>query len=605
MSNSFRLGVEHLEDRRVLSSVWQASPNPLDVDSSGLVIPLDVLLVVNDINANGKRVLPANRPDEFAGPLCDVNGDGLLSPLDVLLVVNAINKYPDAPRLNVNLTTQSDPNGDEVVLSSSVVYQGVTTADSVLRIDFLESSQPTSSMEIVVDENGSFETQITLPQAVNHLRFTVTDVRGRTVATERIARSGNVLVAWNAALLEMVRETTNVLSSGVLLKPPPPMVAKYMAMVHGAMFDAMNAIERTYHGYAFDEMPEAAASPIAAAAAAAHRVASHIYPTAHEIEFWDKTLAETLTQVPDGIEKDNGIALGIRAADAMIALRADDGSTAESSYATTEGPGRWKPTLPSFSPPTLPHWSGVTPFALESGDQFRPAPPPPLSSAAYALAVDEVLRLGSAQSTQRTADQTEIATFWADGGGTSTPPGHWNQIAADVGLSRGLSLLESARLFALLNYAMADAGIASWDAKYGYDLWRPIDAIREANSDGNPSTSAVVDWAPLLTTPSFPTYTSGHSTFSGAAAAALSALLGDDISFESMADRGSTGLWPPSDDVSALAVRSFTSFWEAAEEAGVSRIYGGIHFSFDNTAGLDAGGQVGQWVVDRLLPLRT
>ena len=376
MSNLFRPGLERLDDRRVLSGIWQASPNALDVDASGLVVALDVLLVVNDINANGTRVLPASKPNGFAGPLCDVNADGVLNPLDVLLVVNAINQYPDPPRLAVNLTSQSDPNGDEVILSTNAVYEGVTTANSGVLVEFLEGSVPTSSLEFVVGEDGSFETAVALPQAVNHLRFTVTDVRGRRVVSERITRSGDVLVAWNAALLEMVRETTNVLSTGILVKPPPPMVARYLAMVHGAMFDAINAVEQSYEGYAFDEAPQAVASPIAAAATAAHRVASFIYPTDDEIEFWDTTLAETLSQVPDGPEKTNGSALGIRAADAMIALRAQDGSAADSDYSTRTGVGNWKPTLPSFSPPTLPQWPEVTPFGLQAGDQFRPAPPP-------------------------------------------------------------------------------------------------------------------------------------------------------------------------------------------------------------------------------------
>ena len=173
--------------------------------------------------------------------------------------------------------------------------------------------------------------------------------------------------------------------------------------------------------------------------------------------------------------------------------------------------------FPDFLPPLLPQWPNVTPFAMTSGSQFRPAAPPALDSAEYAANVDEVMRLGGLNSTTRTADQTAIALFWADGGGTFTPPGHWNQIAADVSLERGNTLAERARLFALLNIALADAGISAWDAKYAFDLWRPIDAIRRGDTDGNDATIADPTWTPLLKTPPFPTYTSGHSTFSGAA----------------------------------------------------------------------------------------
>jgi membrane-associated phospholipid phosphatase len=596
-----KLNLESLEMRRVLASVWQATENPYDVDGSGFVAALDVLLIANDINQNGSRQLPESKPTDYSGPLCDVSGDGRMSALDALLVVNVINKYPDAPRLSVGLNAQNDPNGDHVVLVSNVVYEGLTTPESNVTIEFLEGEQVLQSSDVLANELGQFSYQVSLPAAINHLRFKATDLRGRQIATERETRVGDVNTTWNAAMLEMVRETTSVLSTGILVKPPPPMVSKYLAMVHGAMFDAINATSGTYHGYAFASSTPVDASPIAAAAKAAHVVASHLYSTNHQIEVWDATLAEVLATVPDGPAKTAGLQLGQQAGEAMIARRANDGSDQTSDYAPTAGAGNWKPTLPSFAEPTLPQWPDVTPFVLTSGDQFRTIAPPALESPEYAAAVDEVMQLGDRTSTLRTADQTEIAHFWEDGGGTSTPPGHWNSIAADVALSQNLTPLESARLFALLNIALADAGITSWDAKYAYDLWRPIDAIRDAADDGNSATLPVSDWLPLLPTPSFPAYTSGHSTFSGAAAAVLTAVIGDSFAFKSRADRGSSGQWPPSDDVSLLGVRSFDSFWDAANEAGLSRIYGGIHYSFDNTLGLDSGSQVGQWIVQNAL----
>lgn len=595
--------IESLESRRVFAGIWQNPANVLDVDASGFVAPLDVLLVVNDINQNGVRTLPATKPTGFAGPLCDTSGDGTLSGLDALLVVNAINQYPDAPTLDVGLSQSSDGNGDGVVLNPAVVYEGTSVPNISVKVERLEGEQATAVLETTASANGQLHLPLTLGDAINHLRFTVSDPRGRSVSTERIVRQGDAVAAWNAALLEVVRETTSPSSTvpGLLIKPPPPMVAKYLAMVHGAMFDAINAVDQTYDSYLLDIAPQTGASPIAAAAVAAHRVASSVYHTPEEIAQWDRTLAEIMATVPEGAAKTLGIALGEQAANAMLGNRTGDGSDSTVNYTPGTQPGQWRPTAPGFANATLPQWPDVKPFALSSGDQFRPAPAPALSSSAYAEAVDQVRRLGAAGSTERTADQTAIANFWADGGGTSTPPGHWNQIAIDLGLERDQSLLENARMMALLNFAQADAGIASWDAKYAYNLWRPIDAVRLADTDGNSATTVDAAWTPLLGTPSFPSYVSGHSTFSAAAAEVLTSLLGDNVAFTTRADPGSGGQWPAPKDVSQLQVRSFESFDQAAEEAGMSRIYGGIHYSFDNTAGLAVGRSIGQLVVTSLL----
>jgi hypothetical protein len=207
----------------------------------------------------------------------------------------------------------------------------------------------------------------------------------------------------------------------------------------------------------------------------------------------------------------------------------------------------------------------------------------------YAQDYDQVKALGAKTSAVRTAEQTEIARFWADGAGTVTPPGHWNMIAADVAQQRGNTLAENARLFALVNIAMADAGIVSWDAKYHYNLWRPITAIREGDDDGNDATAGDATWEPLLATPPFPECTSGHSTFSGAAATILASLYGDDFAFTTDSD-GLPGV-----------TRSFLSFSDAADEAGISRIYGGIHFQFSNEQGLATGRGLGEYVAGNYL----
>jgi hypothetical protein len=232
-------------------------------------------------------------------------------------------------------------------------------------------------------------------------------------------------------------------------------------------------------------------------------------------------------------------------------------------------------------------------FAMKRGDQFRPHDPPALTSAEYTASFREVRELGGERSAKRTAEQTEIARFWADGEGTVTPPGHWNRIAQTAARSRGASVAENARLFALLNLALADAAVVAWDCKYQFNVWRPIDGIREGDRDSNPDTDADRDWTPLLETPPFPSYTSGHSTFSGAAATVLAEFFGGDA----FRFRSTTEGLP---DVT----RSYDGFWAAAAEAGKSRIYGGIHWEFDNAEGLASGRELGRYVARNFLTPR-
>jgi membrane-associated phospholipid phosphatase len=235
----------------------------------------------------------------------------------------------------------------------------------------------------------------------------------------------------------------------------------------------------------------------------------------------------------------------------------------------------------------------VAPFAMRPGTQYKVPGPPPLASPAYTAAFREVKALGGKCNSQRNEDQTQIALFWADIAGTATPPGHWNQIAQTVARQRGTTLAENARLFALLNMTLADAGIYCWIIKFNFGFWRPVTAIRRANEDGNPGTDPDPCWEPLIETPPFPSYTSGHSTFSGAAACLLANFFGaDNIRFTSASD-GLPGV-----------TRTYEGFWPAAEEAGMSRIYGGIHYQFDNVDGLLAGKELGQFVYRNYLQQR-
>jgi hypothetical protein len=302
-----------------------------------------------------------------------------------------------------------------------------------------------------------------------------------------------------------------------------------MAITQTAVFDAINSITGTYKNYHFTGTAPTIVSAEAAAVSAAHQVLINLYPG--QKSYFDNALTASLAEITDGTAEDNGVTFGRTVADDILTLRSADGSSNTITYTPGTNAGQWQPTSPGFAPALLPQWGQVTPFALTSGDKFRPDGTPALNSAEYTTEFNQVKDLGSKNSTNRTAEQSQIAKFWADGSGTFTPPGHWNQIAQNVAATKGNSLVDNARVFALLNISLADAGIAAWDAKYTYNFWRPITAIQNADSDGNANTIADASWTPLLTTPPFPEYVSGHSTFSGAAETILTGLLGNTLRF--------------------------------------------------------------------------
>ncbi len=403
-----------------------------------------------------------------------------------------------------------------------------------------------------------------------------------TTAQVPAAPPPDMVLRWNEVALDAIRAA----------KTPPPMAARNLAMVHLAIFDAVNAIERRYRPYAVDALPEAGASTDAAAASAAYHALVALYP--QRKERFDCALADSLADVPADEGRDTGMDVGRFVAGKIVEMRQDDGSAdAQQDYAPMPAPGVWERTPPRQAAPLYPLWGNVKPFAMRPRTQYKVPAPPALTSREYTAAYHEVKRLGGKRSSQRTADQTEIALFWVDNPGTATPPGHWNVIAQTLARQRGTSLIENARLFALLNMTLADAGIYCWLIKFHYGYWRPITAIHHADEDGNPDTDADPNWEPLVESPPFPSYTSGHSTFSGAGAALLAQFFGTDrVRFASTSE-GLPGV-----------TRRFESIWSAAEEAGMSRIYGGIHWQFDNTEGLAAGKTLGQYVYRNYLQPR-
>lgn len=398
------------------------------------------------------------------------------------------------------------------------------------------------------------------------------------VAAAPAVSRADLVTDWNDLLLTVIRSTaTN-----------PPRATRAIAMMNTAIYDSVNAINGNYEVYRVDITPPNGSSAEAAVAAAARRVLIHLYPA--QTSTFDDAFNQDMLGIPDGSGKTDGVALGEYVADRIIEWRSTDGANVVVPYTPATGPGEWQPTPPAMAPALLPNWPYVTCWGMINGQQFRGSGPPDLTSAAYTKAFNDVKTLGAKTGSTRTADQSQIAQFWADGGGTETPPGHWIAIAVDIAKARGNTLDENARLFALLSICLADAAICSWDNKYAFDDWRPITGIRNADTDGNPNTTADPAWESFITTPPFPSYTSGHSTFSGSASRALALFFGtDEISFTTDSD-GLPGV-----------TRSFTKLSDAASEAADSRLYGGIHWYYDNDDGLAAGLLIATFVYENYL----
>jgi len=375
---------------------------------------------------------------------------------------------------------------------------------------------------------------------------------------------------WNEVAL------AEVTASGQL----PPDGARTMAMVHVAVFDAVNAIDRRYEPVALNERGPADASADAAVASASYTVLSGLFPAREPA--LTKLYAASLARVPDGPAKHAGIELGQHAASLCLALRAADGTGAPSRYTPQTAAGVYVPT----SMPIASEWPEVKPWSMRTPSEFRPAPPPKLTSEIWTRDFAEVKRLGAKESEERSGAQTETALFWS-----ITGPASWNPVVRSLASSQSLSTVERARLFALANVAAMDSFVAVFDAKYEYAFWRPITAIRRAAADGNDATDAAPQWLPLLETPLHPEYPCAHCISSAAVGAVLEALFGaGEVPVISMTSAAVPGV-----------IHRWTRISDYVDEVSDARIFAGVHYRNSADVGKAMGRSIARQTVASLM----
>ena len=385
-----------------------------------------------------------------------------------------------------------------------------------------------------------------------------------TAAFVGLARA-DVIMDWNAK--------ADAIAAEKQVLPAPH--SRVVAMMHVAMFEAVNAIDRRFTSYQLNLVADRSTSREAAAATAAHDVLLSLYPDLKSD--LDAALATSLAAVADAESKSAGVELGRQAAQGIIALRANDGSAAPESYRPNTSPGVYVPT-------TVPLFSTVgatTPWILETGSQFRPGPPPALDSETWTRDVNEIRELGARNSAIRTPEQTTIGRFWFFVGART-----YNPIVKQAAMAKGMDLVDCARLFALTSMAGNDALVAVFDAKYAYNLWRPITAIRNADITQNPATPRDASWLPLGETPMHPEYPCAHCITSAAIASVLQAVVGDEFGEFSLTSPTAPGV-----------TRKWSRLQDYSTEVSNARIYAGFHYRFSTEVGSAMGKKIGELAV--------
>ena len=384
------------------------------------------------------------------------------------------------------------------------------------------------------------------------------------------AAAGNIITDWDEKAVSLVQTGT---------VRPPFTSHRTMAILHVAIFDAINSIEPRYKPYMVKLPAAPDISKEAAAAAAAGAVLVKLVPdAAADVQ---STLASYLATVPDGDAKAKGIELGQEVAARILAARENDGASAPDAYRPRTSPGVYIPT----AMPVGWQVARMTPFVLARPSQFRAKPPPPLKSAEWARDYNEIKELGGKNSTKRTARQTEDARFWLLVG-----PRAYHPMPRQIVIAKNMDLLDSARFMALFSMGMVDCGIAFFDAKYKYEFWRPITAIRNGDIDGNPATERDASWEPIDATPLHPEYPCAHCVQSSTAAAVIQGLLGSD----EIPEVALTSPFAPG------VAHRFTSLRAFTDEVANARIYAGFHYRFSTIAGREMGQKIGTYVIESM-----
>ena len=475
---------------------------------------------------------------------------------------HAVPKFP-AFNITLGINQDSDPSGTGNIFQKDVLVNGY--------------APPYSVLWMATGLKPGYFTTITQANYAGQYSFLAPVGRGSTVlqvfaenasqdyshVAQVTVTRGSAIVSWDSLALRAIQNTNT----------PAAQAARALAILHSAQYDAVMAITAPKSTYLVHDTAPKGASAEAAANSAADVVLSALFPSqALAISGAYNAAVAGFTMTPS---VKAGLALGKEVGNQTLADRANDGSNTLDNFPPSAVPGQWRETPPDYGVAEDAQFAQVTPFVLSSGSTYRPAAPPSVGSATYDQALAQVASLGRSDSTTRTPSQTAAAEFWNDGQGTYTSPGHWNEIAEELSVSRNDSLVKDARLFAQLDFALADAGIASSDSQYTYDEWRPITAVQQTDST----------FGPLLATPASPSYVSDNAAYGAAAAQVLSSTFGANTSFTDNL-YASTGV-----------VRTFSSFNAAATENANSRVWGGVNFSFDAQAGLDLGSKVGAAVL--------
>jgi hypothetical protein len=438
---------------------------------------------------------------------------------------------------------------------------------------------------------------------------------------ERCLLSADMVLTWNQYMTqaEALDYDPNVVATPD--QPGPTNTSRAFAIISAAVYDAVNSIDGSYAPYLAKVSHARGGSIDAAVAQAAHDTLVAMFP--HQQATFDQELAASLAGIPNTVAKRIGIRVGATAADNMLTDRANDGSQEAQSYIPYDYPGYHQvdPLHPNQGF-LSPQWGEVRPFVLDSSNQFRAADvgldPQSrldfLNSSEYTTAYNEVMAYGSLDSTVRTPDQTQIGIFWAYDGSPDigTPPVSFNEVADIIAQNEGNTEVQNARMLALVNLAMGDAGIAAWESKYFYSFWRPIVGIRNADSTGNPNTPEDPNWQPLGAqkdngggtnfTPNFPSYVSGHATFASATFQVLRDFYGtDEIAFSFQSDEYNGVTVDDQGNVRPPVTRSYTNLTQPEMEVHDSRIYLGIHWRFDQDQGLLMGRSVGDFVFQNVM----